>query len=199
MATPIDDERKQHDIKLGAALDLLYKEVKDDLTACRALVVVETAVVDLGKRKATEVATATAGSSVSTDGEPAPKRQKVERDPRLTAFEAAGVGNSDQLGNHADTQLNYAAGHAGLGVRLYSCGDGTAYVYEQSGEDNVPVAWLVLNGDDDLVHDYRDKDGKPIKWEKIGEAGMDTAQLLLTDPCYILPDAPLSPVPAASK
>lgn len=85
--------------------------------------------------------------------------------------------------------LSFSGGKTGLAVNIPTPGDGTYNVYQISDPDKNPLCVVVIDQKDDITSIF--KSGKATS-TKLGEVGVDSGNLLLTDPCYILPDVPIS-------
>lgn len=98
-----------------------------------------------------------------------------------TAFEKAGLGTVEDLAKKsggACAQLHYAAGHAGLGVVLSNLGkeeSATVVVQREKAGELIHKVWLLFGGGDS-------KESELENPERIGQAEMDSGQVLFADP-----------------
>lgn len=98
---------------------------------------------------------------------------------RQSAFTQAKIKYTDLIESYGThKQLYYEAGHAGLGV-----------IFNDFGGDGVFPVYAHYNKDGDcvrLVVEFPQEDQTGVYTEELGEVGVDSGQLLITDPCYIL-------------
>lgn len=93
-----------------------------------------------------------------------------------TAFEDAGI-DYEAFCDLEKAQLNYKAGHEGLGIKIGKIDDGVYPVYKRYSADGELHQIIIQFGEIDQSY-------PPGKY--LGDVGVDSGQLLITDPCYIL-------------
>lgn len=96
-----------------------------------------------------------------------------------TAFKKAKIDYASICKN-GESQLNYEDGNPGLGVHLFNfAGDGF-YDVEARYDDRGDISEIAIIFDNDRLK----KNSIHVKY--LGKVGVDSGQLLITDPCYIL-------------
>jgi hypothetical protein len=113
-------------------------------------------------------------------------KERRHRMSGRTSFEDADIGTYEKLRMHARSspdetpvQLRHSSGNNGLGLLIRGFGgDLNGTVTGDYDENGLLMSFRVdFNNSEEGVHETR----------TLGVVGVDSGQLLLTDPCYVLP------------
>jgi len=101
-----------------------------------------------------------------------------------TEWRNAGYGTSSGWDAKQDKagdlcQLVFADGQAGLGLRVFTCDDGTYDVMQCADEIRVGVEC-------DYICPSESRDGTKLQWKTLGHCGVDAAEFVITDVSTVL-------------